>query len=349
MDADFAWSSSMNRRYRRCLSTSWAVAVLLLSIEAGDERARAAQATTSVREARVLWRDPGPIAARDLSWSSDPSRGRPTPPFTFLKEDTSGTRPKVIVKDSLGTIWNVKLAGSPDDEGEVHAEIAAGRLTWALGYFAEEAYFVADRTIDAVKMVGRAARGLQQDGRFRAARFEKRPPEIMRTGEAWSLDRNPFVGTAELSGLKIWMTMINSWDLGGTRNMAVLRVPGEGDTPELRYLVSDLGATFGRMDRSGLVRRRTKWRLDDFREQAFIDRVTKESLDLHFAGDGTIDLVPIEHARWFTRLVTQLTPAQVRQAFEAAGATPAEVDGFSARLLAKISELATMISIDRPN
>ena len=79
----------------------------------------------------------------------------------------------------------------------------------------------------------------------------------------------------------------------------------------------------------------------------FIDRATKESLDLHFAGDGSIDLVPIEHARWFTGLVTQLTPEQVRQAFEAAGATPAEVDGFSAKLLAKIGELATVTKVPR--
>jgi hypothetical protein len=332
----------MNGQYRRRLPTIWAVAVLLFSFETEEARARAPQGSTSVREKRVLWRDPGPIAGRDLSWPSDPSHGRPAPPFTFLKEDTSGTRPKVVVKDNLGTIWNVKLAGSPEDEAEVHAEIAASRLTWALGYFAEETYYVADGTIDATDPLGRAARGLEQSGRFRAARFEKRPAEIVRTGESWSFDRNPFVGTKELSGLMILMTMINSWDLGGTRNMAVLRAPGEGDTPELRYLVSDLGATFGRMGRSAVVRQRTKWSLEDFKEQAFIDRATKQSLDLHFAGDGAIDLVPIEHARWFANLVTQLTPEQIRRAFEAAGATPAEVDGFSARLLAKIRELATL-------
>lgn len=233
----------------------------------------------------------------------------------------------------------------PEDEAEVHAEIAAGRLTWALGYFAEESYYVANGIIDGVGQLGRAARGLEPNGRFRAARFEKRPADTVRTGERWSFDRNPFVGTRELSGLMILMTMINSWDLGGTRNMRVLRAPGDDGAPELRYLVADLGATFGRMDRATLIRRRNKWRLEDFNAQKFIDRATKESLDLHFAGDGAIDLVPIEHAQWFAGLVTQLTPEQVRQAFEAAGAMPAEVDGFSARLLAKIRELATVTKV----
>ena len=93
-----------------------------------------------------------------------------------------------------------------------------------------------------------------------------------------------------------------------------------------------------------LIRSRTKWNLEDFREQEFIDRVSGGSLDLHFSGDGAINLVPLDHARWFAGLVTQLTPEQVRQAFEVAGASPAEVDGFSARLLEKIKELRTAVS-----
>ena len=289
---------------------------------------------------RVLWRDPGPIAVRDLSWRSDPARNPPTPPFTFVEEDTGGTRVKVVVRDGSGVIWNVKLA----DDGEVHAEVAAARLTWALGYFAEESHYVPEGTIEGVTKLRRAAKAIGPDGRFQIARFEKRPAEIVRTGDTWSFDRNPFVGTRELSGLMILMTMINNWDLGGTRNMTVLEAPGPNDAPELRYLVSDLGAAFGRMDKSAIIRQRNKWSLVDFEKQPFIDRVANGSLDLHFAGDGAINLVPLDHARWFAGLATQLTAGQVRVAFEAAGATPSEVDGFCARLLAKIAELERALS-----
>jgi hypothetical protein len=54
--------------------------------------------------------------------------------------------------------------------------------------------------------------------------------------------------------------------------------------------------------------------------------------------------VPIDHARWFAGLVSQLTDAQLRQAFEAAGATPAEIEGFSDRLREKIVELQRAVS-----
>jgi hypothetical protein len=40
-----------------------------------------------------------------------------------------------------------------------------------------------------------------------------------------------------------------------------------------------------------------------------------------------------------SRFQTQLTPAQLRSAFETAGATPQEIDGYSKRLAAKIGEL----------
>ena len=133
---------------------------------------------------------------------------------------------------------------------------AAARLTWALGYFAEESYYVPRERL-SVRKLGRAAKAIGSDGRFQVARFEKRPAEIVRTGDSWSFDRNPFVGTQELSGLMILMTMINSWDLGGTRNMTVQKAPGENGAAELKYLVSDLGATFGRMDNSAVIRQRT--------------------------------------------------------------------------------------------
>jgi len=315
---------------------AWTLAVLLCAAAAAVE--------TQAQATRVLWRDPGPVAARDLSWKSDPARQPPAPPFTFVEEDTSGTRIKLVVKDVNGVIWNVKLADAPDAPGEVHAEVAAARLTWALGYFVEESYYVAEGAIESAANLGRAAKALGPDGRFRIARFEKRPAEIVRTGDSWSFDRNPFVGTQELSGLMILMTMLNSWDLGGTRNMTVLKAPGENGTSELRYVVSDLGATFGRMDRAALIRQRTKWNLEDFQEQKFIDRVADGSLDLHYAGDGAINLVPLNHARWFAGLASQLTPEQVRAAFGAAGATPEEVDGFATRLLQKITELKTAVS-----
>jgi hypothetical protein len=98
-----------------------------------------------------------------------------------------------------------------------------------------------------VKDLRRASRGLTQDGVFRGAGFKDRPSHAETTGDHWTFLDNPFAGTRELSGLMILMTMINNWDL--TRaNTAVLREKKPDGTTELRYLVSDLGASFGHME-----------------------------------------------------------------------------------------------------
>src|SRR5688500_18135773 len=138
---------------RRC----WTLAAMLVTAAAATTQlVDAQQADKDGQITRVLWRDPGPVAARDLSWKSDLTRRPPAAPFTFVEEDTSGTRIKLAVKDADGVSWNVKLADGPDAPGEVHAEVAAARLTWALGYFVEESYYVADGVIEGATKLGRA-------------------------------------------------------------------------------------------------------------------------------------------------------------------------------------------------
>jgi hypothetical protein len=316
---------------------AWAVVSLLL----------AGAVHTGASPRPLLWRDPGQIASLDLSWSDRTRFRRPVPPFAFVKEDTSGTRAKVRVKDANGVEWNVKLAGDADDTAEVHAEVAAGRISWALGYFVEPGYFVDGGTIDGVKDLHRAARGFTSDGRFRGARFKERPRD--ETDDRWTFTDNPFAGTRELSGLMILMTMIGNWDL--TRdNTAVLRGEGPNGGPELHYLIADFGASFGHMENVHLpmsifsMYPWTNWNLKDYQQQAFIDAVDGGGVRLHYRGEIKMPEIPLEHARWFSALASQLTPQQLRQAFEAAGATPAEVDGFSGRFLEKVHELAAAVA-----
>jgi|SRR5579872_7146436 len=292
----------------------------------------------------VLWHDPGPIGSLDLSWSDRSRFKPPVPPFRFIKEDLSGSHPKVRVKDARGVEWNVKLAGNGDDTAEVHAEVAAGRLVWALGYFVEPGYYVEGGTIDDVKDLHRAARAVTSDGHFRAARFKERPRDA--TEDHWTFTDNPFVGTRELSGLMILMTMINNWDVS-SNNLGVLRDAEDG---QLRYLVSDLGASFGHMENVRFpfvifsTYPWTKWNVRDYQRQPFIDGVHDGRIRLHFRGEAKMPDIPTDQARWFAGLVSQLTAAQIRQAFQAAGATPAEVDGFAARFSEKVRELETAVS-----
>src|SRR5205085_1892502 len=83
-----------------------------------------------------IWEDPGPIEQLDLFWGNGRADRAPVGPFTFLAEDTSGTNPKAHVRDANGVKWGVKW-----DE-EVHAEVAATRLAWAMGLRVEETYYM---------------------------------------------------------------------------------------------------------------------------------------------------------------------------------------------------------------
>jgi hypothetical protein len=280
----------------------------------------------------ILWKDPGNIGALDLFWGSGAAARAPQGPFTFVKEDTGGVQPKIDVRDSAGREWDVKFGE------EVHAEIAANRLVWALGFVAEESYFVPKGTVNGVP-AGKMKDFIAPDGTFTNASFRLRGEGSKRAEERWTFEDNPFVNTPELSGLAILMTMLCNWDIQGTRNNRILQVDGDD-----RYIVSDLGATFGKMGKFPVPR--SKWSLEDFRKEEFIEKVEDGQIDLDYEGYGGINKVSVEHARWFSRLASQLTDDQLRAALRASGATDAEAAGFSARLREKITELQKAVGTD---
>jgi hypothetical protein len=291
----------------------------------------------SVDPRAVLWTDPGPIASRDLSTGMGRPERAPQGPFTFVEEDGSGTQPKMVVTDARGVRWDVKFGE------EAKAEVAANRFVWALGFAAEEMYFVPTGVVRDAKREGRIAGVIAPEGNFLNARFRRRAADAVKHDERWTLRDNPFVGQKELSGLMILMTLVANWDIGGTRNTRVLHVTADDGTIERRYAVTDLGASFGRM--GGRLGSHSKWNLLDYREEGFVEKVEDGVLHLDYDGmEPGVDRVPLEHARWFASLLTQLTPEQVRGAFEAAGASPDEIEGFSARMREKIAELIKAVS-----
>lgn len=296
----------------------------------GEMHAPAAKVVTA------LWRDPGAVSSLDLYWGIGSPDKAPKAPFTFVKEDTSGTNPKIRIKDANGVLWNMKF-----DE-EVHSEVACARIAWACGYMVEESYFVPSGKVEGVTGLGRAKKFVGSDGSFTSAMFEKRPADITRRGTFWSWDSNPFSGTKELSGLAILAVMLNNWDAKQDNNN-VLGMPAEDGTVADWYIVADWGGTLGKM---GGVFSHSKWDLDAYRKQGFIDKTSGSSLRLHYTGKGgnILNAVPLDHAKWFAGVVGQLTDAQIRDAFRAAGASDSDGAGFSARIREKISELQSAVN-----
>jgi hypothetical protein len=284
----------------------------------------------------VLWKDPGPIASRDLFWALGSADRAPQGPFTFVEEDAGGTQPKIIVNDARGVTWEVKFGE------EVKAEVATNRFVWALGFAAEEMYFVRIGVLKGFKGGDRVGGFIAPEGNFVNARFRRRNPEVVRLDETWTLRQNPFVGKKELSGLMILMTLVANWDIGGTRNTRILRVTNPDGSIERQYAVTDLGASFGRM--GGLLSQHSKWKLEDYKAEGFVEQVAGGELHLDYDGlEPGVDHIPLEHARWFAGLLAQLTLEQVRRAFEAAGASSEEIDGYSQRFVEKIEELQAAV------
>jgi len=97
-------------------------------------------------------------------------RSRPSPSSRRIDRGQA----KLDVTDANGTTWRAKFKLSKSRAGsEVHAEIAASRLMWALGYPVEENYYVPEGRIEGVHGLRRdAARVIGPDGSFQMARFE---------------------------------------------------------------------------------------------------------------------------------------------------------------------------------
>ena len=187
----------------------------------------------------VIWRDPGNISALNLIYGVGGREHAPDPNgrYTFESEDMNGTSPKFYVKDSNGVRWQIKLGAEPE------SETAATRLVWAAGYFVDEDYYLPEVKIEGMPQLQRGQNYISNDDLVRGARFKRKDKEIKKIGN-WDWFKNPFNGSRELNGLRIMMALVNNWDLKEVNNV-VYEVDGEQ-----RYVVSDLGATFGKTGNS---------------------------------------------------------------------------------------------------
>jgi hypothetical protein len=288
----------------------------------------------------ILWRAPSDIASRDLYQGPGGEEMRPDlRRVTFLKEETGGFSKKFRVRDAAGREWVAKIGK------EAQAETAAVRLVWAVGYMTEVNYLAPCVRIEGAPDPGKGFERCEGGG-FSNVRFEARPEHVKRLDE-WKWSENPFANTKELKGLVVMMALLNNWDIKDTNNK-ILYVPGEGDRRgELRYIVSDLGATFGRvkLDAPVLWRiRRNRNDPEDYAKDAFLEDVKRGQVYLFYKGkrQDLFDDIRIEEARWIAGLLSKLTPRQIEDAFRAANYTPEEVRLLAGAVAARIDELSSV-------
>src|SRR5215467_2691803 len=90
----------------------------------------------------ILWREPADISSRNLLYGSGGRAHQPAGAFTFVEEDRQGSNPKFDVRDENGVKWKVKLGP------EASPEVVATRLVWAVGYYANEDYFLPELHVE---------------------------------------------------------------------------------------------------------------------------------------------------------------------------------------------------------
>jgi hypothetical protein len=290
----------------------------------------------------VLWRDRGEVAALNLLEGPGGKTRAPGTNFKFIAESKNGTSPKFDVEDENGAKWKVKLGP------EVKAETAATRLVWAAGYFTNEDYYRPQIRVQGMKPLSRGKQRISEGGLVREVRLkrddDKKPKD-------WSWYETRVSGTREFNGLRVMMALINNWDLKADNNSLY----DQGNAGE-HYLVSDLGASFGR---TGSSFSRSKGVMMDYVQTSFVNKVTSDHADfvmhsrpffllyvfrpnyysLRARMERVTKDVPLADARWLGNLLGQFSTAQIGDCFRAAGFSPAEVAGYTQVVMQRINSL----------
>lgn len=323
-------------------------ALLLVLAAASPLPAQQNSASTRPQKpAAILWQDPGDIRAKDLFNGPGGEKERPVLPLKFVKEDSNGHNSKFDAEDSKGTKWKVKLGI------EAQPEVVASRLLWAIGYFANDNYFVRDVPVSGLPSHLKRGEGhVISPGHLDYARLQRHPPGEKKEAN-WDWKHNPFFGTREFNGLRVMMALLSNWDLK-TENNAVFRDREGADV----YLVSDVGTAFGAAGQRW-TEGATKNDLPMYRRTRFMSRVTTEYVDFNFPRHSPLlhiivalpsyfhlwrmrwigHHVPRADAKWVGSLLAQLSPQQLLDAFRAAGYSQEQVAGFTQALRARIAEL----------
>ncbi len=270
----------------------------------------------------VMWRAPEDIESRNLLIGAGGEAMKPDlSRVTFVEVKEGGWSTKFRVTDGKGNEWVAKLSK------EAQPETAANRLLWAIGYETEIAHLVPELVI-------------QGKGTFKNVKLEARPNDVKRDGY-WLWASNPFVGKPEFQGLKIMMVLFNNWDMKDDNN-AILAVKGDTNS-ERRFIISDLGATFGK---TGGIISRSRNKPSDYVKAEFVRGVKGNVVDFNYGGKmgKAFDGITVDDAKWVASWLSRLSDEQLKDAFRSANYTPEEVDQLAAAVRSRINALANLSS-----
>jgi len=273
----------------------------------------------------VLWRAPSDISKRDLYWGQGGKAMQPDlREVTLIKKETGGYSTKYRVRDASGQEWVAKVGK------EAKGETAASRLMWAVGYFPDVNYLVPRVHVN----------GLNKD--LENVRFGRRPKDVKRV-DGWRWKKNPFVGTREFQGMKVMMALLNNWDIKDSNNKVAVVKNNKIADKELRYFVSDLGGSFGKVSH---IPRFLQFKPDRNNPKAYsqtrlVNRVKDDRVDFHYRTKQKelFKNITADQAQWMSGWLSRLSDRQIADAFRAANYSPEEIRMMSHGVRQRIREL----------
>jgi hypothetical protein len=315
------------------IALTWAIASCARPIIENRPQAPSAQPSAPVAE---LWIEPADLAQRNLfSGSADPNAApSKSAEFKVLKLDTSGYSDGYDVAGPDGRQWDIKVGK------EAQTEIVMSRILWALGYHQPATYY----------LTGWMLEGTYED-EGAPARFRLQSDH--ETEGEWGWLDSPFSNARAFRGLIAINLLLSNWDFKTSNNR--IYVTKGPDGPVRRYVVQDLGASFGkpRLARSNKLlallpgRVGTRNDIDDFEATRLIRHIrgSEVTLDYRGAAGEILETMNVADVVWACELLNRLRDRQLDDAFRAAEYEPAVRARFIAKIRAKIQEGLALRSV----
>src|SRR5215203_5363265 len=277
-----------------------------------------------------LWQEPVDFEQRDLFYGAGGAKVAPVGRrFEFVARDTSGRSPGFDVKDANAVEWSVKLGA------EAQSEVVTSRILWAIGFHQPPTYYVERWTLSGADIAEQPA------GRFRT---ESPGHEV--AGD-WSWYDNPFIGSPPFGALVTVNVLLNNWDLKTTNNKIYVVTSDDGGK-EPRYVVRDLGASFGKARQPRFLswfpfmrhKQGSKNTLADFEAQGFVKGFQGENVQFDYRGidDALVNSPTMADLRWTGELLSRLSDRQWQDAFRAGGYTPDQSERYVRKIKEKIAQ-----------
>lgn len=214
-----------------------------------------------------------------------------------------------VVSDEKGRTWYLKTGRA------VKGEVAAAYLLWGLGYFVEPIYY-----LDQITVSGKLIQSVSL-----RLRPTQRVPE-----RHWGWSQNPFVGTSQLEGLALLMSVMSTSSRGNDGNIVVLN----SSTGDRTFEVWNLRGSFTPDPNH-------EPRPDEFASEDWSPEIKHQQLKLKHTGPQKS--IRVTSAEWLVKAFSVVADDGIEEIFKSAGFSSLDAQSYRRVLRRRIEMVRTLV------